>query len=120
MVENAIGNYSEDCLKKIRIGTKQISEKLNTADGRKEINELFHLCDEIDICVDRVNDVANYFQTLASNFAGVVQYNNDNRINKHYKVNNLTIATLCTTMLEGDNLPYNSLADVSAKILGKK
>lgn len=36
------------------------------------------LCDPIEELVDNPLDVSNLFENLASNFAGVVQYNKDN------------------------------------------
>lgn len=51
------------------------------------------LCDPIEQLVDSPLDVANLFENLASNFAGVVQYNKDN--SPHATI---TIDDVCDTM----------------------
>jgi len=42
------------------------------------LNKKFKLCDPVEQSVDNPLDIANLFENLASNFAGVVQYNKDN------------------------------------------
>lgn len=55
------------------------------------------LCDPIK--ADNNNDVANLLESLAGNFAGVVQYNKDNRAFREGSDVNITIDTLCDIMI---------------------
>lgn len=84
--------------------------------GQRNINDKFKLCDPIDQNMKNSNDVSNLFETLAGNFAGVVQYNKDNRIGKGKS--NITIDTLCNIM-DNDTLgqPIDRLAAVNSLIL---
>lgn len=43
-----------------------------------KILNIFRLCDPVEQSVDNPLDIENLFENLASNFAGVVQYNKDN------------------------------------------
>lgn len=52
------------------------------------------LCDPVENSVNNVMDISNLFESLASNFAGVVQYNKDN--SPHAKV---TIDDVCDIMV---------------------
>lgn len=52
------------------------------------------LCDPIEKSVNNELDVSNFFESLASNFAGVVQYNKDN--SPHATV---TIDDVCDIMI---------------------
>lgn len=53
----------------------------------------FRLCDPIERNVDNALDNSNIFETLAGNFAGIVQYNKDNRMSKD-GTSNITIDTV--------------------------
>lgn len=56
------------------------------------------------------NDVKNFFNTIADDFADLVQYNEDNRISIDEKYKNVTINTVCTfykLVLNYDLLVYN-------------
>jgi hypothetical protein len=47
------------------------------------------------------NDISNLYENLAGNFAGVVQYNKDNRLFEGAKDANITIDTVCDIMTNG-------------------
>jgi len=60
---------------------------------------LFHrLCDPIDPGHTKVNDIRNLYETLASNLAGIVQYNKDNR--QSSQTANITIETVCDILVD--------------------
>lgn len=66
--------------------------------------------------VNNSRDVSNFFEILAGNFAGVVQYNKDNRFSKAKTT--VTIDTLCDVMLDEDIGPaVDRLAVVNNIIL---
>lgn len=74
------------------------------------------LCDPIDSGYTKRNDISNLYETLASNFAGIVQYNKDNRNNS--AMANMTIESACD-ILTNDSLgiAIDRLAILSTKIL---
>lgn len=58
----------------------------------------FHrLCDPLD--KNNEKDVSNLFETLAGNFAEIVQYNKDNRFYKNPEKSSVTLETLCDIMV---------------------
>lgn len=63
-----------------------------------QLKACFRLCDPID--KNNKNDVANFFQSLAGNFADVVQYNKDNRQYKNPERSSVTLETLCDIMMD--------------------
>ena len=67
-----------ECTANIARGTQQIERLLQDShQGWKALTKSFALCEPLD--GTRTMDVRNLFQSLASNFEGVVQYNKDNR-----------------------------------------
>jgi len=60
---------------------------------------MFHrLCDPMDIEYTKKQDISNLYEILASNLAGIVQYNKDNRQNS--QTANLTIETVCDILVD--------------------
>lgn len=60
---------------------------------------IFHrLCDPIDPGHTKRVDISNLYETLASNFAGIVQYNKDNR--QSSETANITIETVCDILVD--------------------
>lgn len=57
----------------------------------------FRLCDPLNI--NTKNDVENLFETLAGNFADIVQYNKDNRLYENPERSLVTLETLCDIMV---------------------
>ncbi|GJQ66354.1 hypothetical protein Trydic_g10538 [Trypoxylus dichotomus] len=116
IVDEALATSSNTCGTAVKQGTTQIEILLRHMIGQRNINEKFKLCDPIDQNINNTNDVSNLFETLAGNFAGVVQYNKDNRIGKGKS--NITIDSLCEIM-DNDNLgpPIDRLAAVNTLLL---
>lgn len=74
---------------------------------------IFRLCDPVEKSIDNPLDIANLFEALASNFAGVVQYNKD--YSPHAKI---TIDQVCDIMVNTTIGPQiNRLAAVNDLIL---
>lgn len=77
---------------------------------------LHSLCDAIDVL--NKNDVSNFMEILADNFAGVVQYNKDNRAFKKSPGWNITIDTVCDIMTnESIGSAVDRLAAVNTLLL---
>lgn len=66
------------CSHNVARGTEQITKLLDDShDGWEALTKSFMLCEPLDGTQEK--DVANFVQSLVSNFEGVVQYNKDNR-----------------------------------------
>lgn len=103
VVDEALGTYSDECVQEVQKGTKQIDILTRHMVGQRSINKIFRLCDPIEQSIENKKDVSNFYQALAGNFAGVVQYNKDNRKGKSAKASNVTIDTLCGIMTDVKN-----------------
>ncbi|GLV45531.1 uncharacterized protein CBL_02551 [Carabus blaptoides fortunei] len=118
VVDEALRTYSDECLNQVQQGTKQIDILLRHMVGQRSVNKKFRLCDPIEKSIENTNDVSNFYEALASNFAGVVQYNKDNRKGKSAKGSNITIDTLCDIMTDdklGSSL--DRLANINSLLL---
>ena len=74
---------------------------------------VYRLCDPIEKSIDNVMDISNFFESLASNFAGVVQYNKDNSPHA-----TLTIDDVCNVMVNTSiGAQIDRLAEVNAMLL---
>lgn len=70
-------------------------------------------CTPISESIDNTLDIANLYENLASNFAGVVQYNKDNRPNV-----SLSIDDVCQVMVNESIGPqFTRLAMVNSMLL---
>ncbi|XP_060598936.1 putative serine protease K12H4.7 [Ruditapes philippinarum] len=121
-VGEALDNYNTDCSTEIRNATTRMYDWWGQPDKRVLMQKIFRLCDKIDH--EALFDLSVFFYNLASNFAGVVQYNNDNRKFLGKQGTELTIKTVCDIMTDesrGDSI--QRYADVNSLILdtfGKK
>lgn len=93
VVTNALNGYSDKCVSIIQEANSQINTFLHHIVGQQQIQKKFKLCDPIDPGHTKKVDISNLYETLASNFAGIVQYNKDNR--QSSQTANITIETVC-------------------------
>ncbi|XP_060831449.1 putative serine protease F56F10.1 [Bombus pascuorum] len=115
VVENALKEYSEACVNAILEANKQFHIMLHRPIGQQGIAKKFILCDPINEHTKR-NDISNLYETIASIFAGIVQYNKDNRNNS--AMANLTIDSACDILTnETLGIAIDRLAILSTKIL---
>ncbi|RLU19036.1 hypothetical protein DMN91_009394 [Ooceraea biroi] len=98
VVENALKEYSQQCVDAVQEGNRQFHILLHHVAGQQKIANIFKLCDPIDPGYTKKVDIANLYETLASNFANIVQYNKDNR--RSSRTANITIETVCDTCTE--------------------
>lgn len=78
VVVNSLGTFSQDCVDAVRKSFFQVETLLKHMIGQSSLTEKFQLCDPVEHSIENSLDIANLFENLASNFAGVVQYNKDN------------------------------------------
>ncbi|KAG8322017.1 putative serine protease K12H4.7 [Homalodisca vitripennis] len=88
VVRNSLGTCGQSCVKAVEMANRRVNQLLKKKSGQKTIEHLFKLCDPIDT-TDQ-NDVWNLLESLADNFAVIVQYNNEGL---PYSIN-----TLCDIM----------------------
>ncbi|XP_043528385.1 putative serine protease K12H4.7 [Frieseomelitta varia] len=116
VVENALKEYSEECVNTIIKANQQFHIMLRHPIGQQGIVKKFALCDPIDPGHTKRNDISNLYETIASIFAGIVQYNKDNRNNS--AMANLTIESACDILTnETLGIAVDRLAVLSTKIL---
>lgn len=112
VVHKALNHYSSECATVMQYAVKQTNENIAT------VQKSFGLCDKIK--KTNHEDVANFFETIASNIAGVVQFNNVNRFGKWHNLQKLTIDWLCTEMVKSPKAPMFTLGEVTKLIQRKK
>jgi Serine carboxypeptidase S28 len=116
VVEKSLATYSDDCVKAVKSSADQVETLLKHMIGQRTLNQKFKLCDPIELSVENHMDVANLFETLSDNFAGVVQYNKDN--SPHATVN---IDDVCAIMVNQSlGPPVTRLAKVNDLIMDKE
>lgn len=116
VVTASLETTGQDCVRNIDNATKTMQALLTTEEGAKQLTELFELCEPLD--KDNINDVATFANDLSGNFAGVVQYNKDNRAFEGAIGTNITIRTLCGIMNdEGIGAPLARYAKVNSLML---
>lgn len=115
VVEDDLAISNGSCVSAIRHATQELNMLLKDPLGHKTVNELFKLCDSIDVL--EKNDVSNLYESLAGNIAGVAQYNGDNRQFEGGTFN-LTLNTVCDIMVnESLGTPVKRYSLVNEKIL---
>lgn len=76
-------------------------------------SHFFQLCDPLEKSIANPLDIANLYEGIAGDFAGVVQYNKDNRDGNH-----VTIDDICDLMTNQTlGAPVTRLAAVNSMIL---
>jgi pimeloyl-ACP methyl ester carboxylesterase len=115
VVHDSLSTYQKgDCVGAIKDGMDQVETMMKHMIGQRGLDEKFLLCDPIEQSIENPLDIANFYEALASNFAEVVQYNNDNRGDK--KV--LNIDDVCDVMCnQALGPPVTRLAEVNRLIL---
>lgn len=113
IVENSLQTHSQACVDSIAAAIKQVHIMLRHPIGQQGLAKLFNFCDPIDPGKTSQKDIANLYETLAGNFAEVVQYNKDNR-----NESSVSIDTMCNILVdEKVGIPVHRLADVSNLLL---
>eukprot|EP00112_Aurelia_sp_Birch-Aquarium-sp1_P012459 Seg2620.1 transcript_id=Seg2620.1/GoldUCD/mRNA.D3Y31 product="putative serine protease K12H4.7" protein_id=Seg2620.1/GoldUCD/D3Y31 len=95
VVTKSLATTGAGCNQQISIATKMFETLVQTSEGMANLSKIFKLCKPI---TKNEQDIMNFATSLAGNFAGVVQYNKDNRAFEGAKGTNITIETLCGIM----------------------
>ncbi|XP_066600225.1 putative serine protease F56F10.1 [Prorops nasuta] len=116
VVENALKSYSEKCVEALLNAHKQFHAMLRHRVGQEGLAKKFNLCDPIDPGHTKKIDISNLYESIASIFAGIIQYNHDNRNNSASA--NYTVESVCDTMInETIGIAIDRLAEISNNIL---
>ncbi|KAL3276152.1 hypothetical protein HHI36_020871 [Cryptolaemus montrouzieri] len=117
IVDESLETYSEDCLTTVKNANVQLNLLTKEQLGRKKLDEAFRLCDPLESLMNEQKHMSNFWDTLANNFAGVVQYNKDNRIDQT-AAGKITIDDVCGIMVNQSlGTPVDRLAAVSNLLL---
>ncbi|XP_065205171.1 putative serine protease K12H4.7 [Planococcus citri] len=92
VVKSSLDSYNSKCSNKIAMANQKLDTLVKTDAGREQAANLFQLCGKLE---NNPDDISSFFAGLADNFAGVVQYNRDNR---ESETKSITIETLCNIM----------------------
>nr|XP_029732384.1 putative serine protease K12H4.7 [Aedes albopictus] len=115
VVTNSLKRYSPDCVANVRSAMSQVETLLKHMIGQRNLNEKFKLCDPVEKSIENELDISSLFEAIASNFAGVVQYNKDN--SPHAK---LTIDEVCDVMMNQTiGVPVARLAVVNEMVMNQ-
>ncbi|XP_063919924.1 putative serine protease K12H4.7 [Zophobas morio] len=117
VVSESLATYSDDCVTAVQQGVDQIGTLLKQEIGQENLNEMFNLCNPIQESLENPSDISNLYETIADNFAGVVQYNKDKRMNNRAAAN-ITIDVVCEIMVNQTiGPPVNRLGKVNELLL---
>ncbi|XP_055609712.1 putative serine protease K12H4.7 [Uranotaenia lowii] len=109
----SLQSYSKDCTGYIQTAMTQIETMLKHMVGQRSLSDKFKLCDPVEKSISNPLDIQSLFETVAGNFAGVVQYNKDN--SPHAKI---TIDQVCDVMANQTiGPPVTRLAAVNAMVM---
>ncbi|XP_043285971.1 putative serine protease K12H4.7 [Venturia canescens] len=115
VVENSLRGHSQACVDALAAANHQINLMLHHRIGQQGLTKKFNLCDPIESAYSK-RDIANFYETLASEFAEIVQYNKDNRIGARAK--SYTIDDVCNILVdEKRGIPVDRLAEISNMLL---
>jgi len=99
-----------ECIANIESAVSVLSETISAPNGLEMLSSMFKTCEPL---TDDDDDITNFVSTLASNFQGVVQYNNDNRAFEGAPDVNMTIDVVCGIMNDPSKEPLQRYADVN-------
>ncbi|KAJ0183898.1 hypothetical protein K1T71_000321 [Dendrolimus kikuchii] len=106
----------EECVLELKDAHNQILKLMN--DNPETIEKEFRVCKPFSKA--STNDIKNFYNAIADDFADLVQYNEDNRISADEKYKNLTINTVCDMLTASGDVPaYKKLAAFNSIILDK-
>ncbi|XP_026730974.1 putative serine protease K12H4.7 [Trichoplusia ni] len=106
----------EECVNELKTAHKQVVDMMEHHPG--VVEKEFRVCKPFENA--KPNDIKNFYNSIADDFADLVQYNEDNRISADVKYKNLTINTVCSMLTSPGSEPaYKKLAAYNSIILDK-
>lgn len=115
VVKSSLSYFDKDCVSPVKLANKHLTKLFQDKSGGNILTKMFRLCAPLDI--ENKDDVSNLAQTLADNFAEVVQYNKDNRITDS-PTSKITIDDICKIMTSSSvGSPLERYAAVNSMML---
>ncbi|XP_062524740.1 putative serine protease K12H4.7 [Bombyx mori] len=106
----------DKCVNELRQAHNEISQLIQHSP--EVIEKEFRVCKPFGLASQ--NDMKNFYNSIADDFADLVQYNEDNRISADVNYKNLTINTVCDMLTATGGLPaYKKLAAFNDIVLAK-
>ncbi|XP_055628835.1 putative serine protease F56F10.1 [Toxorhynchites rutilus septentrionalis] len=113
VVVDSLGSYSKQCVENVHTAMSQMEILLKHMIGQRSLTDKFRLCDPVEKSISNPLDISGLFEAVASNFAGIVQYNKDN--SPHAKI---TIDQVCDVMVnQSIGVPVSRLAVVNEMVM---
>lgn len=94
VVQDSLAAYKPACVDAVANAIVQVETMLRHMIGQRGLTEMFKLCNALEESQNNPKDISNLLESLASLFAGVVQYNKDYR-----PAARVTIDQVCDIML---------------------
>ncbi|XP_062136951.1 putative serine protease K12H4.7 [Drosophila sulfurigaster albostrigata] len=94
VVKASLASYKPECVEAVQRSFAQVEILLRHMIGQRNLDDKFKTCTPLKDSIENPLDIASFFENIAGNFAGVVQYNKDN--SPHATV---TIDEICDIML---------------------
>uniref|UniRef100_A0A914CMA3 Uncharacterized protein n=1 Tax=Acrobeloides nanus TaxID=290746 RepID=A0A914CMA3_9BILA len=114
VVQASISSYNQTCADNIQAGFEAIQQRLNTIDGRQELNNVFNICSsgQTNQSYVPVKDIQNFMSNLVGLFQGTVQYSGDNT----QIAIGMGIPEICAVMLDTSHSPMENIQNVNIYI----
>lgn len=113
VVKDSLESYKSECVDAVQKSITQVEIQLKHMVGMRNLDDIFMTCVPLEKSISNELDISNFFEALASNFAGVVQYNKD--YSPHATV---TIDQICDIMVDQSIGPQvKRLAEVNKLLL---
>lgn len=77
VVVASLATHSDACVDAIQEGFQQIEKLFQHPIGQRTLTSVFRLCEPLQPLIQNPLNVASFFENVASNFAGIVQYSRD-------------------------------------------
>lgn len=114
VVVDSLATYKKgDCVTPVQKAIQQIDMLMKHMIGQRTLTEKYQLCDPVEKSISNPLDIANLYEGIASDFAGVVQYNKDNRDNNHVSIDDVC-DLMCNQTI---GAPVTRLAAVNSLLL---
>ncbi|KAI8115628.1 putative serine protease F56F10.1 [Lucilia cuprina] len=113
VVRDSLKSYKPECVDVVSKAFAQVEILMRHMIGQRNLDEKFKTCTPIKDSIENNLDISNFFENVAGNFAGVVQYNKDNSPHATITIDQICDVMLNTTM----GPPVTRLAAVNDMLL---
>lgn len=113
VVEASLATHSTACVKAFKNAFSELNTLIKQSSNHQMLADKLKLCNYTDGSLDNMNNLMSFYEAMADNIAGVVQYNRDN--SDHSKLN---IDNVCDIMVDQSlGVPYERYIKVNEMIM---